>query len=59
MFASHRVALWYRRRFNLPLGDAPALHPDALSRGARYFLNFEAVDYEAAVMRERGVVFVC
>jgi hypothetical protein len=53
------VALWYRRRFNLPLGDAPALHPDALSRGVRYFLNFEAVDYEAAVMRERGVVFVC
>ena len=55
-FAVRRVALWYRRRFNLPVGDTAALHPDVFvarhrrSSALRYFLNFEAVDYDATVM---------
>jgi len=99
LFATHRVCLWYKRRFNLPVGAKPAASTAAAAavggsggkkksgaaafgvRGGgssggggisgnsafgsgsfgvesdlggsrstlRYFLNFEAVDYEASV----------
>ena len=45
MFAAHKVALWYRRRFNLPVGDKTRTE----TVPQRYYINFEAVDYEAAV----------
>jgi hypothetical protein len=43
------VVLWYRRRFNLPPGVDPPLGSDIPLQPKRYFLRFEAVDYETAV----------